>query len=188
MRVPLAGLPLKRRVALVLSTAVGFTLGGLVVGASTLFDMTLLGFAVMGGLGGYALGWAAPGGPQRMILAGFLGFLAGMAVPLYLVSVLGEPPGAKVVVGAVGGALGGGALGFAWAGPRTIAPFALGGALGWAAGFPLTDLWGGGLVCGGATCGVFDQATFAMTIFAMAGLVGGLGVGAGAAWADARTR
>lgn len=183
MRVPLAGLPLKRRAALVLSGALGFGLGGAIAGAAG--DFLLLAFAALGACGAYALSWARPERRVRLVLAGALGFFAGLTFCFFIVLAVWEPPAYSLaLIGALGGAVGGLTLGLAWGdGWRPVGLFALAGGAGFGAGFALVELARDTAAIRQA---VAMQEVYGALVFAAAGVVGGAAMGLAAAFAEPR--
>lgn len=120
--------------------AAGFGLGGAVVGVAG--DGMLFAFALMGALGAAALSPIFSGWKRRiyLVLAGSLGFLVGFALPFFSVLSVWEPPSRALefgLIGSIGGALGGGALGAVSGSWKTTGWLALTGALGFGIGLSL---------------------------------------------------
>jgi len=93
----------------------GFGIGGAIGGAIWFaLDAPHLGFAVLGGIGGAVLGSALKEDRKRtylLALASAIGFDVGFLAGFFIVLTLWEPIYRGLLIGAIGGLIGGGALG-----------------------------------------------------------------------------
>jgi hypothetical protein len=144
--------------------AAGLGLGGVVVGLAG--DVMLFAFALMGALGAASL-WTLLGdwrGRILLLLAGTLGFFIGFTVPFFIVLAVWEPPSRALqfgLIGVIGGALGGAALGGGLRSLKTTGWLALAGAAG----------FGGGLAAMG------QPGFHPVLVFGLPALVTGAGMG-----------
>lgn len=147
----------------VVSGAVGFGIGGAIAGASG--DAMLLGFVVMGALGGASLGLAASDkrSTATLALTGALGFGIGFLVGFAIVLLVWDPFG-NWFIGAVGGLLGGASLGVAFRTWRRIVLLAVVGTLGFGIGWGAVDVLSQPLVEPGASGITLWWAILFMTI------------------------
>jgi len=94
--------------------AFGFAIGG-GIGGTIWFalDAPHLGFAIMGGVGGAVLGLALKAWKRAYLLAlaSAIGFDAGFLAGFFIVLTLWDPTYRGLLIGAIGGLVGGGALG-----------------------------------------------------------------------------
>jgi hypothetical protein len=158
----------------VLCGAVGFGIGGAIVGASG--DAMLLGFFAMGALGGASLGLAASNirSIATLALTGTLGFGIGFLAAFAIVLLIWDPFG-NWFIGAVGGLLGGASLGVASRTWRRIVLLSVVGGLGFGLGWGAVDVLRQPLVVPGASGIAFWWAILFMTI---EGVIGGASLGA----------
>ncbi len=129
-----------RPAQIALGCAAGFGVGGAVVGLAG--DGMLFAFALMGALGAAALCPILGDWNRRifLLLAGSLGFLVGFTVPFFIVLAVWEPPSRALefgLIGAIGGGLGGAALGAALRSWKTTGWLVLTGAAGFGGGLVL---------------------------------------------------
>lgn len=162
--------------------AVGFGIGGALAGTSG--DAMLLGFFVMGALGGASLGLAV-GDKQSIVtlaLTGALGFGLGFVIAFAIVLLVWDPPG-NWFIGAVGGLFGGASLGVGHRSWRPIVPLAVVGALSFGIGWGAVDALSQPLAEPGAS-----GVTFWWTILFMAieGAIGGTLLGAALGYLENR--
>ncbi len=164
--------------------AVGFGIGGAIAGAFG--DAMLLGFFVMGALGGASLKLAA--GDKRGIaapaLAGALGFGTGFLVAFAIVLLVWDPFG-DWFIGAGGGGLGGASLGVGLRTWGRVVPLAVAGALGFGVGWGAVDVLSRPLVEPGASGITLWWAILFMNI---EGAIGGALVGATLGYLESRKR
>ena len=130
--------------AFALLGAFGFGIGGAVGGTIWFaFDAPHLGFAVLGGVGGAVVGSALLEERNRMVLlalASAMGFDVGFLAGFLIVLTLWEPTYSRLLIGALGGLVGGGALGLlAWRDWKRAGILALASALGF--GFGMETTW-----------------------------------------------
>ncbi|MFC1983354.1 hypothetical protein ACFLV5_06200 [Chloroflexota bacterium] len=112
----------------VLSGIFGFGIGGIIGGVIWFaYDAPHLGFAILGAIGGASLGAALREWKKIWILAlvGALGFDIGFLVGFFFPLVIWEPiNGQGFLIGTIGGAIGGAAIGIAlknWEGTGLLA-------------------------------------------------------------------
>lgn len=150
-----------------------FGLGGLITGL--LGDNMLLGFAVMGALGGGTLPFLlhTPKKAWLGTLFGAVGFFIAFVSMFFLFLAIWEPPYPMIFIGLVAGAIGGLSLGASIRSWQGASYMALGGMIGFGIGMALLE----GLNSLNGFQSLFSQTSWAGFTMMIVGMVGGVGLG-----------
>jgi len=164
---------------LVVYGIIGFGVGGAIGGAVWVaFDAPLLGFAILGALGGVSLSLSLKDWKATVIIALVcaIGFDIGFLLPFFVSLVIWEPVyGQGLFVGAIGGAIGGLSLGFSTKEWSKAWLLALAGAIGF--GITAQVFWD-------ILRGLEPQILWGAITLAIWGIVGGASLGAASGYVE----
>lgn len=150
-----------------------FGIGGLITGL--LGDNMLLGFAVMGALGGGSLPFLLHQSKKAWLgtLYGAVGFFLGFVSMFFIFLAIWEPPFPMIFIGLVAGAIGGLSLGASMNSWKGAGYMALGGMIGFGIGMALLE----GLNALNGFQSLFSQTSWGGFTMMLVGIVGGVGLG-----------